>query len=436
MMRGVKAAVYTGLAQVALMAALVAPVDRTPLARQPFYLTMRQVLDTAKPTVYAPVHATRATWSQVNITPAHTMPMAGYAPRSKFTAVHDSLFAKVLTISNGAVTVHLVSVDLLLFPPALRDALAAKAKTNDILYLGATHTHNGVGGWHQSFAGRQALGEFDHRWLEVTATKMLALIHGNVENLLPATVAYIEADASEHVENRLTTAGKTDGLLRGLRVQRADGRVAMLTTYSAHATNIDRGSRVLSGDYPSALAELQNHEGTFGMFMAGMVGSHRFRGITTSNFDAVAEAAALLHAKIKAAPQQPLPDSLIIKSLTVPIAFGPSQLRLSQNWKLRDWAFATALAPLEGSLQLLQFGPVMFVATPVDFSGEVFATHHLQQDSLRPLVITSFNGDYNGYITHDAHYDAVNKEEVRAMNWVGPFFGDYFAEMLKELQKK
>ena len=52
------------------------------------------------------------------------------------------------------------------------------------------------------------------------------------------------------------------------------------------------------------------------------------------------------------------------------------------------------------------------------------------------LIITSFNGNYNGYITLDDHYDRYDAEEVRALNWVGPYFGAYYQEIIKKILAK
>ena len=55
-------------------------------------------------------------------------------------------------------------------------------------------------------------------------------------------------------------------------------------------------------------------------------------------------------------------------------------------------------------------------------------------DSLNTkLIITSFNGEYMGYITNDKHYLVSSHEEVRALNWVGPYYGEYYAQIIVRL---
>jgi hypothetical protein len=73
---------------------------------------------------------------------------------------------------------------------------------------------------------------------------------------------------------------------------------------------------------------------------------------------------------------------------------------------------------------------------PCDFSGEILVREKLGQLAERQgekLLITSFNGDYVGYITYDEYYGHSEQEEVMAMNWVGPFYGNYYTQVLKKV---
>jgi hypothetical protein len=112
---------------------------------------------------------------------------------------------------------------------------------------------------------------------------------------------------------------------------------------------------------------------------------------------------------------------------------------VSENLKLRNWLFKTALSDLEGELTYLKVGNTLLIGTPCDFSGEIFVNESLAQYAKAKglnLIITSFNGNYIGYITHDGHYDSVSRAEVREMNWVGPYYGQYFSEIIKKLIDK
>ncbi len=195
-----------------------------------------------------------------------------------------------------------------------------------------------------------------------------------------------------------------------------------------------------SGDYPAAvIRRLKGRGWDFGMYMAGMVGSHRFVFMPEQDFDAVEREAEILTNAIDSASVIPLPDSLTMKIAHIPLQFGPSQLRIAKDWKVRDWVFKELAYPLKGQVTYLQIGSLVFMGTPCDFSGELYTVEGLgalASQSGKKLIITSFNGDYVGYITYDPHYEVRSKEEVMALNWVGPHYGEYFSEIVKKLLTK
>ncbi len=428
-----------------LAISLVGPIDRSPLEDKSFYKEMMAELDTIKSVSHPAAHKLKVGWSEANITPHYPMPMAGYIPRPKFDGVHDSLYTRIVAIDNGSITCYFISADLLLFPPDLRDRInekiAAEGWNHFFLYLSATHTHNGVGGWHSSLLGKVALGTYHEEWIEETAqlivTKMEEAYHSRLESQL----AYFENDVSDSVENRIAfEQGEIDGFVRGITIERRDSTKGVVFTFSAHATSIGKENLVLSGDYPAAVIKQLEAKGLdFGMYMAGMVGSHRFKFVPERDFEAVEVEARIVTEKILSASVTKESDSLLIKTVDVPIQFGPSQLRIDKDWKVRDWAFRIFANRLQGQVTYLQLGELNFMGTPCDFSGELFTREKLGALAHRfnkKLIITSFNGDYVGYITYDPHYETLSKEEVMALNWVGPHYGAYFSTIVKRLLEK
>ncbi len=429
-------------ALIGLLLAFVGPIDRTPLADKPYYKQMMARLDTLQIANGEEKKTLYAGWKKISITPDHPMPMAGYLIRDEFESVHDSLYARIIVLNSAGKRTYLISVDLLLFPPSLKQKLYTlleeKEKT-PFLYLSATHTHNGIGCWHDSVVGNVVLGRYDETWVEETAKKIITAIEDTESNLKPASLAYWETDAHEYAENRLKQGAPHDGWLRGIKVTRTDSSTAHLITFSAHATSISKKSKTLSGDYPAAIMDsLFKINNSFALFMAGMVGSHRLAGMDGGEFDLVAKAGHVLSAKIISAPVLQQSDSVKVIAAHIPISFGPSQLRITKNWKLRDWVFSWLLNPLQGELTYLQLNDIVLIGTPCDFSGEIFASHisAVAAQQNKKVIITSFNGGYVGYITEDEHYETLAKEEVMTLNWVGPYDGTYFAEMISALLKK
>ncbi len=425
-----------------ILFSLVSPIDRTPLSDQSFYQEMNAQLDSLQFEKSKDKTALYAGWKKVAITPDHPMPMAGYLIRDNFEAVHDSLYARIIVLNAGGKPCYLISVDLLLFPPTLKQKLIehfSKKEIQPFLYLSATHTHNGIGCWHDSAVGNVVLGSYQETWVEETAKKITSAIEGIESKLQPASLSYWESDAHEYAENRLKPEAPHDGLLRGLKLTRTDRTTAHLISFSAHATSISKRSKSLSGDYPAAVMDsLMKATNSFGVFMAGMVGSHRLAGINEGEFDLVAKAGEVLSEKIIAAPSLLKTDSVTLIAAHIPIQFGPSQLRITKDWKLRNWVFSWLVNPLEGELTYLQLNHIILIGTPCDFSGEIFVNHiaEVAAQQNKKVIITSFNGNYTGYITEDEHYETLQKEEVMALNWVGPYYGSYFTEMITALIKK
>ena len=75
----------------------------------------------------------------------------------------------------------------------------------------------------------------------------------------------------------------------------------------------------------------------------------------------------------------------------------------------------------------------IWVAAPCDFSGELALGI---KDAMRAqgfdAVVTSFNGDYVGYVI-PARYYHLSGYEPRTMSFFGPYMGDYTDELIRAL---
>jgi neutral ceramidase len=416
---------------------MIGAVDRTPLHERDFYNDMMSKLDTTTIDVHGSTQFLSG-WTKVNITPPFSMPMAGYVPRDHFETVHDSLYARIIVMENSSFRAAMVDVDLLIFPPLLRDLIREKMNDDTFLYLSATHTHNGVGGWDPSIGGRLITGKFSEPYVRDVAGRIAAAIKKvQTQN---STIRYFEADATDMVENRVDVdSGKVDGKIRGLKLTRVDSLHAVLFTFSAHATSIKSETLDLSADYPGKIVSNVEMTNEFGMFMSGMVGSHRFKWSPLENYEFIDTIARKVYMRMDTARVDPPMTSPLIRSKHIPIEFGPAQARIDRNWKINNWAFRLMFGKLKGELTYLEIGNVVFIGTPCDFSGEIYAIDSLgayASKNGKHLVITSFNGDYDGYITYDRHYEVSSKEEINALNWVGPYYGEYFSDMIKKLVAK
>ncbi len=233
----------------------VAPIDFAPLEDQPFYSRMKAKLDTFKVNTYPPTHVTHVGWSKFSIVPDTPMQLAGYKPREKFDAIHDSIYMRIMAINNGAVTAYILTADLLLFPPALKQSILNKLQpaSQDFVYFNATHTHTSVGGWDPTLLGEVLMGEYDEDWIEKISNQTINHLGVAKQSMKTASLSYFEVDASAYIINRIDPSAAVDGKIRGLHVQRSDGKKALLFALGAHPTFISKKLRYLSGDYPGEI---------------------------------------------------------------------------------------------------------------------------------------------------------------------------------------
>ncbi len=419
------------------------PIDRSPIQQEEFYQETLRSIDTAHVAISASKDVLYTGWAKVNITPSYPMPLAGYKMRDNFNAVHDSLFCRILAFKVNDATAFVLSVDLLLFPPVIKERLQnyfSGKNSNVFFYFSATHTHNGIGGWDDSVIGNLVLGSYEEAWVNKATQDLINSIEALSENLKPSTLSYFETEHTGLAENRVDINSPADSKLRGFRIIRKDSSKAILFAFSAHATSISKKSLSLSGDYPAAvITKLEANGFHFATYLSGMVGSHRLAGIAEQEFEMVNKTGEVLADKIlKASYQQPL-DLLSLRAMHLAIQFAPSQLRVTKDWKIRDWVFKLFLHKLEGELTILELGNIMLLGTPCDFSGEISVQDSfdsLAKKANKKLIITSFNGNYDGYITADHHYETSEKEEIMALNWVGPYYGNYFSALIKKVISK
>lgn len=76
-------------------------------------------------------------------------------------------------------------------------------------------------------------------------------------------------------------------------------------------------------------------------------------------------------------------------------------------------------------LQAARIGDMVWITTPADFSGE-YALQIKNSLAVRGFManITSFNGNYVGYII-PGRYFFLDEYESKLMGWFGPNMGEY-----------
>lgn len=426
---------------VLFLLATIIPVDRTPYFEADFYKVMSKRLDSLQrnPPSFSS-GGFRVGYNVTNLTPGFPVATAGYGNRRgrPFTGVHDSVYVRTIVIDNGKQKVAIVSADLLIIPPAVTSLLQDRLRTIgfalDNTYLNATHTHNSIGNWGEGAAGI-IYGSYSDKVVDFITEKIIASISGAAADTKPSTIKFGAISVPNAVRHRIDGInGKVDDQLRVIELARDDSSRLAILSFNAHPTCLYSKDLELSRDYPGELVDDIEESGyAFAMFLSGAVGSH---GCSPPEYG---KPCLTWMAKEISTKFNELQPSLIpgndstLAMLRVPLELGEPQIKIARDWRLRPWVFESAFGNYQPFLTSLRLGPIVFLGTPCDFSGELrqdidsVASRYRKQ-----AIITSFNGHYIGYITNDMYYDSAHYE-TRLMNWYGPGNGAYISDAMTVL---
>jgi hypothetical protein len=293
-----------------------------------------------------------------------------------------------------------------------------------------------LGGWGSSLTGRLFAGSYDAKVEIELAYKFSLSIMNSNKNLLSGSVFYDETIDSEDIRNRLGVAdGMIDSEIRSLIFERNDGSKASLITYGAHSTVLNSKTMAISRDYPGVLLDsLEKSQFDFGIFMAGAVGSMGPIEKGKDDFDEVNNQANGVLKHLTFLQKQSLEGSLISDYIEIPM--NHASARISENYALRSWAFKYLFGDYPTYIKVTKIGKTLIIGMPCDFSGELMiALDAYAKVSGLDLIITSFNGSYIGYVTHDRLYDR-GLYESSTMSWFGYQNGAYFTHIVKDLVDK
>lgn len=380
----------------------------------------------------------RAGIGVANLAVPEGLPLAGIFNRvlSSSAGTADPLSVGVLALSTDSARAYLVTGDLLLINKSLQAKIIARFREHDPtlqedqVYFGATHNHSGPGGWAQSPFECLTAGMPDPEYVEQIVQAFAVAFANAQDTMEPAEIGqhatWLKPGA---VTNRLTKGGAANRWLDVLSVRKADNQKALATVVfvAAHALTRRLDDSMASAEYPGTLRRLvQEKTGAPCLVFAAAVGQMVAGDFGQRRGPLRMESAGADYA---AATLQLLPEirhqsqtSLLTKKLMIPlpeqqVRLGPTGLRLSP--------FLTGLVlPTHAEVHVLVIGDLHLIGTPFDYSGELaMELRHLTPGST--TLITSFSGDYAGYVVPDSSYDHVHYETM-LMSYYGPRLGSYF----------
>ena len=371
------------------------------------------------------------------------VPLAGFGNRQgkPATGVHDDVWAKAIAVRIEGQTAVWLGIDALIVPWEVADAVARQLAENpglrrEQLYLGATHTHSSLGGWGEGIVAEAFAGPFQPGVRIWMVNQMVAAARQAVADLKPGAFGQGSFPAPGFVRNRLVGArGGVDDEFAFVLFRQEAGAKAVLGSYAAHATVLGGGNYEFSADYPGAWQrEVEKQTGGLTLFLAGGVGSHG-PNAGGGGFEAAERMGRRLAEMLgERLPQLAMTNRTTLATLGCEVDLPELHTRLTDEWRLRP-GLARRLLPVRPTtfLQAIRFGNRTWISTPCDFSGELARE---LKDFVRmrggDTIVTSFNGDYLGYVI-PARYYHLGGYEPRTMSFFGPDLPDYFTEVIRHL---
>lgn len=295
-----------------------------------------------------PVHARAADTlmagiARVEITPASSMPMYGYANRKcgPSSGTHDPLLAKVLVLESGGTRVALVTADLgSLVTDTLRRDVATRLGIPTLL-LAASHTHSAPA--FLPFGSAPATSDQARAYLTEVEGRIFDAVAEASRTMFPARLG-VGRGSLQLGYNRLLL--RDDGRARALfdnldrvpygpvdpevvllRVEDTHGTPrALLVHYAMHAVVLGPTSCKYSADFPGVVqSEVEQAlEGTQVMFVQGGAGDINplFQGRSGSEEADFAQmtkighllADEVLRANARVTPLAPVTEPIAVKS--------------------------------------------------------------------------------------------------------------------------
>jgi hypothetical protein len=398
----------------------------------------------------------RAGFARVKLTPTvgasrdlpergefRALPLAGYGNRKGKPAegVHDDVWVKAVAFAVGGQTGVVVCADALIVPRggtelAMAQITTATGLRREQVYFAATHTHCSLGGWGEGPVGEAFAGPVQPAVRVWFAQQLAAATAQALQDLAPASLGHGSFAAPQFIRNRLVgDRGQVDPEFALLSVKRPDGKSAVLGSFGAHATVLGGGTMEFSAEYPGAWARaVEEATGGLALFAAGGVGSHShkapeggFAGVEKLGRALAVETLARVSAIV-------VTNRVRFGVLGTTLELPEIQARVTDGVRLRPW-LAAKLLPVgtRTVLQGFRFDEAVWLSTPCDFSGELALELKAEARARgQDLQVTSFNGDYVGYVI-PAKYYHLGGYEPQTMSFFGPHLPDLFMATLRQL---
>lgn len=424
-------------------------IDTSPYFETQYYRNTIENIEEAVKDKTEAKGSLRAGFARINITPKmvsgipdpkksefNTIKMAGYGDGKIATGVHDSLFAKAIAIDVNNESIVLINADLVAIPEDVvinvTEILKGKISRKQ-LFFGATHTHSSIGNCMPGYVGKSFGGEYQPEVVAWLAQKFSDLILKALADKQPAQFSSGYIKVPHLVRNRIIgESGRINDKLDLLSFIQENGRRASIGVFSAHATVIGTDNEQYTGDYPGYFQRhLEKNGVDLAMFFAGTVGSHSNKGLGEKFDKAKYIGETLADSAQVALNKMEHSGNMDLMAISSEIEIPKLQfLYISDRLRLSPYLGRKLMPKMNPvHVQGLKLNKLVWLALPYELSGEygLDLKNALELQGYNS-VLSSFNGQYLGYIVPQKYY-YYDTYEARLMGWYGPSMGDYLMEL-------
>lgn len=211
---------------------------------------------------------------RVNISPPIGTPLGGYLARKGVSeGVHDELFATVLVLKQGKMSLALITTDVIAIPSHLDRKIRRYVREStgipeENILIAATHTHSGPA----LLFGYQGLANKSYQAFLCDAVAGCATAAW--KTLCPIEVGV--GTGKLHglgVNRREPKQGPIDPEVGVLRIERENGTLGIFFNFTCHPTVLGPNNLLISRDYPGfAVNAIEQVIGGVAMFTNGAAG--------------------------------------------------------------------------------------------------------------------------------------------------------------------
>ena len=387
------------------------------------------------------------------ITPSPGSPMSGYGDRGTKPSrgIHDRLYCRCLFLEMGELRVALVSADLCAITLELRTAILKKLTdlNLDMVFLAATHTHSGPGGYKKGWAIEKFLmGSYSQSVFDYLVSRMATTIREAQMQPLPARIAHGIGSAPDLSRNRRHEGGPAATDVGFLRVEDLRGDpIALVVNFSAHPTVLGPRNLLYSGDYAGMTAcRLEEALAVPVLFFAGLLGDQKphYPGMEEwsdnleEQFDQAQKIAVDLSGEVSRLMLSSQPEQVSI-------------LRAGERWvrlpavDMRARCFYYVFTPLLRSMfrnifhdqtvfQAFRINDVLVAGVPAELTSEL-GVQIREKIPARMTMIVCLANDTLGYVLSPEDYKTGGYESCMCFYGknTGAFFSDQALATMHEV---